>query len=104
MNRNLGFRFGFAAAFFGCVIWHHPLLRFCILSQLTPSSRTLGIRNGLGPSPAICSVMSVAAATKAVAMAADMLNILTRSGSRPICDSKSLICSIRRLAFVLPSR
>ena len=59
---------------------------------------------GLDPSAAMRSVISAATRANSPAIADDMLNILTRSGSSPICWIRCFTYSIRRLALALPSR
>ena len=88
------------------------------IAKLSPTARNRQcmFRKGLGPKTEICSVISVAAEAGSgvvgvgdveanwPAMADDMLNMRTRSGSRPICCNNSLTLCTLRLALVLPSR
>jgi hypothetical protein len=76
------------------------------IAKLSPTARNRQcmFRKGLGPKTEICSVISVAAEANWPAMADDMLNMRTRSGSRPICCNNSLTLCTLRLALVLPSR
>ena len=69
---------------FGCAIW----------GRRRPS--------GLGPNCRTVSSISVTASAQRRAIADDMLNIFTRSGSIPIWRSSSWVWVTRRLALKLP--